>query len=121
MANEIGRIFGGSNYGVGGYVPQRKNNEEGDTQAKPNVPQNIDELQVDPDKVMELLGKINYFVPVSSESVQPESLGAEDSETASRVAGYIDSFEQVFAIIEKEFENPELVMNAVMDKLLGLV
>ena len=117
MTDGIGRIFGGNSYGVGGYVPQRK--EEEAPQNKPAQPQvNYEETQVEPSKVMDFLANNNYFVaPV--ETVAP---GEVDDATKERVAGYMENFEMIYGVVVEEFgeENAPLVMDLVMDKLMGM-
>lgn len=123
MADGIGRIFGGNNYGVGSYGPQRKE-ESVDAQAQNQAqPQNnFEETQVDPNKVMDFLANNNYFMPVEVQAKPAGQVGAVDAATEERIAGYMDRFEQIYAIVENDFpRNPEAVMDVVMDKLLGLV
>ena len=118
MTDGIGRIFGGNNYGVGGYAPRRNEeaNEEATTQAQ--VP-NYEETQVDPSKIMDFLSANNYFV-APTEKV---GVGEVDAATQERVAGYMERFEIIYDVILKEFgeENAPLVMDLVMDKLMGMV
>ena len=121
MTDGIGRIFGGNNYGVGGYVPQGKGNapEEEVPQAPVN---NYEDTQVDPNKVMEFLAQNNYFVNITN-APEPVNGVVPDPGLPDRVAGYMEHFEQIYAIVEQEF-GPELapiVMDYVMDVLMGLV
>lgn len=117
MTDGIGRIFGGNNYGVGGYVPQRK--EEDVPQNKPaQAPVNYEETQVDPSKVMDFLASNNYFVA----PVETTAPGEVDEATKERVVGYMENFEMIYGVVVNEFgeENAPLVMDLVMDKLMGL-
>lgn len=123
MTDGIGRIFGGSNYGVGGYVPQRKNEEAADaqTQAGNAQPQN-EETKVDPQKVMDFLANNNYFMPVTDikPAVEPEKA---DPELEDRIAGYMERFELIYAEFDDVF-GPELAPAAfdiALNKLMSLV
>ena len=123
MANNIGGINGYGNYGVGGYVPQRKNGEEA-ANAKPEeqqVLQNHEETQVDPSKVMDFLASNNFFVNLTNAPAPVEGIET-DPTIADRVAGYMENFETIYAIIENEFgaERAPMVMDIVMDKLMGM-
>ena len=122
MADSIGRIFGGGNsYGVGGYVPQRKNEGAENQENQAQVSANNSETQVDPQRVMDFLAQNNYFMPINVEAKPASEAGAVDAETEERIASYMERFEEIYAIIEQEF-GPELapaVMDFVMDKLIG--
>jgi hypothetical protein len=117
MTDGIGRIFGGNSYGVGGYVPQRKE-EEAPQNNPAQAPVNYEETQVDPSKVMEFLSNNNYFVA----PVETTAPGEVDEATRERVAGYMENFEMIYGVVVNEFgeENAPLVMDLVMDKLMGL-
>ena len=117
MTDGIGRIFGGNNYGVGGYVPQRKDEEAVPNQAA-QVSANYEETQVDPSKVMEFLANNNYFVaPV--ETAKP---GEVDEATKERIAGYMENFEMIYGVVVEEFgeELAPTVMDFVMDYLMDM-
>ena len=118
MTDRIGRIFGGNSYGVGGYVPQKR---EESTEAKEAQVQvnNYEETQVDPSKVMDFLAANNIFVPVA----ETTKVGEVDAATQERVGNYMEQFETYYALIAQEFgeENAPLVMDLVMDKLMGMV
>ena len=122
MTDGIGRLSGYGNYGVGGYVPQRKNNEvnqEAQEKAQAQT-QNREETQVDPSKVMEFLANNNYFVNVTN---TPAVEGVEtDPAIADRVTGYMENYELFMSIIEEEFgeELAPMVMDFVMDNLMGM-
>ena len=119
MTDGIGRIFGGNNYGVGGYVPQRK--EEAPQNEVPQTVVNHQETQIDPSKVMEFMANNNFFVaPTNSAAAStPVEL---DQATQDRVAGYMEKFELIFGIVQEEFgeENAPMVMDFVMDNLMGM-
>lgn len=119
MTDGIGRIFGGNSYGVGGYVPQRKEEEEAPQNAAAQTPAvNYEETQVDPSKVMAFLESNNIFIaPQSSTTVS-----GVDAATQDRVTGYMEQFEMIYGIVAEEFgeENAPLVMDFVMDSLMGL-
>ncbi len=119
----IGRLSGYGNYGVGGYGPQRRGGEDAAAkQEEQTAPQNYQETQVDPSKVMDFLAQNNYFVNITN---SPEAVeGVEtDPTVADRVAGYMEKFEVIYAIVEQEFgtEMAPKVMDAVMDMLMGMV
>ena len=116
MADGIGRLSGYGNYGVGGYLPQQKNNAPQDEEGvKSQVQQNnYNETQIDPAKVMEFLATNNYFV---QESTSAQNV---DAEMQDRINGYMEQFEYIYGIIVKEFgeDIAPQVMDLVMDKLL---
>ncbi len=120
MTDGIGRLSGYGNYGVGGYVPQRRNGEiskESQSQAQPQT-NNYEETQVDPSKVMEFLSSNNFFVasPAAAE------VGEVDNATQDRVAGYMEQFEMIYGVVQEEFgeELAPAVMDIVMDRLMGM-
>ena len=118
MTDGIGKIFGGNSYGVGGYVPQRKDNEAQNEAAKAPV-NNFEDTQVDPSKVMDFLSANNFFVAPVKEA---KPVGEVDAATQERVVGYMENFELVYGVIVDEFgeENAPMVMDLVMDKLMGM-
>ena len=121
MTDGIGRIYGGNNYGVGGYVPNRKNEENPEAKADGQPVKNFEETQVDPNKILEFMANNNYFVDIAKTPAQVDGVET-DPTVADRVAGYMENFEIIYGIIEQEF-GPELaptVMDFVMDKLMGL-
>ena len=123
MTDGIGRIFGGSSYGVGGYVPQNNNNKvEDEEQQQAQAQPNYEETPVDPNKVMDFLANNNYFIPVGVESGSIAGVGEVDAETEERIAGYMERFEEIYAVVEQEFgaELAPAVMDIVMDKLMGM-
>lgn len=117
MTDGIGRIFGGNSYGVGGYVPQRKEEAPQNAEAKAPVI-NHEETQVDPSKVMEFMASNNFFVAPAS--TEPAELSAE---VQDRVSGYMEKFEMIYGIVQEEFgeENAPMVMDFVMDSLMGMM
>lgn len=118
MTDGIGRIFGGNNYGVGGYVPSRKD-EDAPQNAPAQAPAvNHEETQVDPNKVMEFMASNNFFAaPVASTPAELDAV-AQD-----RIAGYMENFEMIYGVVEKEFgaKLAPAVMDLVMDSLMGMV
>lgn len=117
MTDGIGRIFGGNSYGVGGYVPQRK--EEAPQNGVPQAPvNNAEETQVDPSKVMDFLASNNYFVA----PVETKGVGEVDNATRTRVEGYMENFEMIYGVIVEEFgeELAPTVMDIAMDYLMGM-
>ena len=123
MADGIGRLSGYGNYGVGGYQPQRKNNEV-NQEAKPQeqaLANNHEETQVDPSKVMDFLASNNFFVAAPSAN-QVGDVNQVDAATQDRIAGYMEQFEMIYGIVQEEFgeELAPQVMDMVMDKLMGM-
>ena len=118
MTDGIGRIFGGNNYGVGGYVPHRKEEEAPQNAAAKAPAQNYEETQVDPSKVMDFLAANNFFVAPTENKV----VGDVDAATQERIEGYMENFELIYGIIVDEFgeELAPDVMNIAMDYLMGL-
>ena len=119
MADGIGRLSGYGNYGVGGYMPQRRGDVSKEEQPQEQVLTNQhEETQVDPSKVMEFLANNNFFVaaPAAAE------VGEVDAATQDRVAGYLEQFEMIYGIVQEEFgeELAPAVMDVVMDKLMGM-
>ena len=123
MTDGIGRIFGGSSYGVGGYVPQNNNNKvDEEDQQQAQAQPNYEETQVDPNKVMDFLASNNFFVAQTNAPAHVEGVET-DPTVADRVAGYMENFEVIYAVIEEEFgaELAPAVMDMVMDRLMGMV
>ena len=119
MTDGIGRLSGYGNYGVGGYVPQRRHDVSQDGKAQEQTStNNYEETQVDPSKVMEFLASNNYFVAPASAS----EVGEVDAATQDRVAGYMEQFEMIYGIVQEEFgeELAPSVMDVVMDRLIGM-
>ncbi len=119
MTDGIGRLSGYGNYGVGGYMPQKKEDvsKEADSQEQ-NLVNNYEETQVDPSKVMEFLASNNFFVAAP----QTADVGEVDAATQDRVAGYMEQFEMIYGVVQEEFgeELAPSVMDVVMDKLIGM-
>ena len=118
MTDGIGRIFGGNSYGVGGYVPQRKEEEAPQNKPAEMPVNNYEETQVDPNKVMDFLNANNIFA--APKATTPAELAPDVQE---RVVDAMERFEELYAIVAQEFgeENAPLVMDFAMDKLMGLV
>ena len=117
MTDGIGRIFGGNNYGVGGYVPRK--NEETAPDATPHQQvNNYEEMQVDPDKIMDFMAANNFFVA----PVETKGAGEVDEATRARVEGYMENFEMIYGVIVQEFgeELAPDVMDFCMDYLMGM-
>lgn len=114
MTDGIGRIFGGNNYGVGGYVPQRREAKEEVQQQAVVQPE---AKPVDEEVVMRFLEANNLrVVPKTTEHIE---LGPE---AEARIAGYMEKFEELYGLVEQEF-GPELapaVVDLVMDRLMGM-
>ena len=118
MTDGIGRIFGGNSYGVGGYAPQRKEDEAPQNAAAQTPAQNYEETQVDPTKVMDFLAANNFFVA----PVETKGAGEVDEATRTRVEGYMENFEMIYGVIVEEFgeELAPYVMDIAMDYLMGM-
>lgn len=120
MTDGIGRIFGGNNYGVGGYVPQGKGNapEEEVPQAPVN---NYEDTQIDPDKVLDILAQNNKFVKLTRLS-EPNPNIEPDPGIAERATVATELYIQIMEVLEDLFgDRAPDVMDVLMDKLLGLV
>ena len=121
MADNINGI---NNYGYGfGYVPQRKGNEDNSSQQTgENVANNYESTQVDPNTVMDFLSNNNYFIDLVNVP-KPINGIVPDPTLADRIDGYMQNFETIFAIVEKEFgsELAPQVMDFAMDRLMGMV
>ena len=120
MTDGIGRLSGYGNYGVGGYVPQRRSgiSKEENQNEQTLVNNNHEETQVDPSKVMEFLASNNFFVAAPTAA----NVGEVDAATNDRVAGYMEQFEMIYGVVQEEFgeELAPAVMDVVMDKLMGM-
>ena len=120
MTDGIGRLSGYGNYGVGGYIPQRRDDvlKESDSQKDNPAVNNYEDTQVDPSKVMEFLSNNNLYVAAPNVS----EIGNVDSATQDRVASYMEQFEMIYGIVQEEFgeEFAPDVMDVVMDKLMSL-
>jgi hypothetical protein len=115
MADSIGRInIGGNSYGMGGYVSQRKEKSPQETPAE--APVIREETQVDGNEVLNFLAA-NAPVINKPETTTPAPLAPD---VAARVMATMPKFEEMMALIEKEFGvgiAPE-VMNLAMDNLI---
>ena len=118
MTDGIGRIFGGNSYGLGGFVPQRKEEEASQNAAAKAPAQNYEETQLDPSKVMDFLAANNFFVA----PVETKAPGEVDEATRARVEGYMENFEMIYGVIVEEFgeELAPDVMDMAMDYLMGM-
>ena len=119
MADGIGRIFGGNNYGVGGFAPRKREEEAPQNALAETQKQNHEETQVDPAKVMDFLAANNFFVAPVETTV---AAGKVDDATRARVEGYMENFEMIYGIIAEEFgeELAPTVMDFVMDYLMDM-
>jgi len=124
MADGIHGIGYGNTSGIGGgYVPQRKGDDvDAQEQNQAHQQFNYEETQVDPSKVMDFLATNNYFMPVQVEAKPAAEVGTVGADVEERIAGYMERFEEIYAIVEQEFgvELAPLVMDLVMDKLMGM-
>ena len=125
MTDGIGRLSGYGNYGVGPYVPQGRNGDvQKEDQQQQTLANNHAETQVDPSKVMDFLASNNFFVApqANKETADVDGANAVDAATQDRVAGYMEQFEMIYGIVQKEFgeELAPIVMDVVMDRLMGM-
>ena len=110
MTDGIGRIFG-SNYGIGGYVSQQKNEKPEEEVQQPVQPQYE---EVDAAKVYEFMNKNNLYV--APNTTTPAALAPDVEE---RTVNAIARFEEIYPIVKNEFGPlADVVMNLVMDKLM---
>ena len=119
MTNGIDGLKGYGNFGVGGYIPNRRNNDVAkQEEQQPQTQQNYEETQVDPSKVMDFLSQNNFFV----KETKTTEVNPLDNATQDRIGGYMEQFEMIYGVIQEEFgeEFAPLVMDMVMDKLMGL-
>jgi len=124
MTDGIYGIGYGNTSGVGGgYLPPKKDDVDakaGNENATANT--NQERKDVNPDDVMRFLAQQNYFMPVNVEAKPVANVEGVDAETQERVAGYMERFEEIFALVEAEFGSdlaPQ-VFDVAMDKLLGM-
>ena len=124
MTDGIHNIGSGSSYGIGGYFPNNKRDDVKESENKEQTTNaNTERKDVNPDDVMKFLANNNYFMPVKVENAQQTvEVNGVDAETAERIAGYMERFEEIYAIVEQEFgtELAPAVMDLVMDKLMGM-
>ena len=126
MADGIHGIGYGNTSGVGGgYLPPKQNNdvEENNVQEQ-RANANTEHRDVNPDEVMAFLANQNFFMPVKADEAAPAAEVSEvDAATEERIAGYMERFEEIYAVVEEEFgvELAPAVMDLVMDKLMGMV
>ena len=118
MTDGIGRIFGGNSYGVGGYVPNRKEEEAPQNAAAQAPAPNYEETQVDPNKIMDFLANNNLFVAPA----ETTKAGSVDAATQERISSYMENFEMIYGVIVEEFgeELAPDVMDFCMDYLMGM-
>ena len=116
MADGIGRIFGGNSYGIGGNFIKPKNEEKTHNEENTFVQPQAKE-QIDPNKIMEFLNANNNIF-VEPKTTTPVELSPE---VQDRVVNAMERFESIYPVVVQEFgEQADLVMDLVMDKLLGL-
>ena len=117
MTDGIGRIFGGNNYGVGGYFPRRNEEAEQEPVAQ-NLLNRYEETQVDPEKIMDFMAANNFFVAPA----ETAKTGLVEAATQERIVSYMERFEMIYGIIAEEFgeELAPTVMDFVMDHLMDM-
>ena len=121
MTNNIGAITGGGSGNVFWNNKSASNeNQEAAVSQEQQAPQ-AEYQEVNPDDVMAFLAQNNNFVDLVK-GTAPNGIET-DPTIAERVAGYMENYEFIMGIIEQEFgpERAPLVMDVVMDKLMGMV
>lgn len=120
MTDGIGRLSGYGGYNLGAYMQPRKENLENASAGNQSVAgsDNFEETQVDPAKVMEFMANNQIFV-AAPKVADTQNL---DASTEDRVVSYMEQFEMIYGVILEEFgeELAPMVMNIVMDKLMGM-
>ena len=116
MADGIGRIMGGSSYGIGGYGAHQPNSEPSNEPTVETTANNYEETQLDPAKVMDFMAKNNIYVG-QTRATAPVDL---DPATKERIAGYMENFEVIYNLIIDEFGDDlaPVVAEHVMDYLI---
>lgn len=124
MVNGVNNTSGSNASSVNWYLQQgNKNNGEvgADENQNPNPTPDYTETQVDPAKVMDWMAANNNFVNVIKAPAPAEGI-VTDPTIEERIAGFMENYEFFREIVEAEFglERADIVMNVVMDKLMGL-
>jgi hypothetical protein len=116
MTDGIGRIFGGNNYGVGGFGPQKREEEASQNAAAQAPAHNYE--QVDPSKIMDFMAANNFFIAPA----ETTKVGEVDVATQERISSYMENFEVIYGVIVQEFgeELAPTVMDFCMDYLMGM-
>ena len=120
MTDGIGRLNGYGSYGLGGYVPNRNQNNNNNVPEDAPALQNHEQTQVDPSKVMDFLASNNYFIPQTDGArVGVVNLGQD---VLNRVENYMDRFEMIYGVVEQEFGviHAPIVMDLIMDTFIGM-
>ena len=122
MADGIGRIFGGNNYGVGGYIPQRKNEENVNNQNNAQAQNQPEYKQVDEQQLWNFMANNSTFSPfVKVDSVSGEYKFDEDG-IRERMEEFMPRYLEYCDIIENEF-GPELtptLVDMLFNKFFGM-
>lgn len=121
--NNIGGINGyGYGYGVNGYGNRGNKNSANNAESQEQK-QALPEAkpQVNADEVMKFLESNNFFI-APTQTQGAEGASQVDADTQDRIAGYMEKFEVIYAVVAEEFgeELAPAVMDMVMDKLMGL-
>ena len=97
MTDGINRIFGGNNYGVGGFGA-RKQEEPKESEVKEAV-KDYKETQVDPSRVMDLLAANSNVLVCSTNKTNHIEL---DQATQDRIADSMKNFELFMSVASEE-------------------
>lgn len=134
MSMNVNNVNGGGNgYGITwnnnrSQEDVETNNAEKQTTANANQ----ERKDVNPDDVMKFLANNNIFIDVQLakldaadgkiDGIFNTDLNSVEADMQDRIAGYMERFEEIYAIIEQEFgaELAPSVMDLVMDKLMGM-
>lgn len=134
MSMNVNNVNGGGNgYGITwnnnrSQEDVETNNAEKQTTANANQ----EHRDVNPDDVMKFLANNNIFIDVKLakldaadgkiDGIFNADLNSVEADMQDRIAGYMERFEEIYAIIEQEFgaELAPSVMDLVMDKLMGM-
>ena len=121
MSLNVNNVNGGGSNGVSWNLGSSNGNVDENKAEDQSLNANVERKDVNPEDVMRFLANQNYFVPVKADAKVPGVEGV-DAETQERIAGYMERFEELFAIIEDEFgaEMAPQVFDVAMDILLGM-
>ena len=117
MTDGIGRIFGGNNYGLGGYFPNRKDEESSVENNQTLQPDH--KAAVNPNEVLDYLSATSAFNrPALSQVNSNIDVPKLDAETQARIAKSMDDFVFMYDIVSQEVGDKFAleVINKMIDK-----
>lgn len=115
MADGINGLTG---YGIGSnFYSQNRTKQETEEKKDEVVVNNNKHREIDPNEVMDFLSANNFYI-ANTTSVNYVT----DPATEARIASSMKDFEFIYGLIVNEFgeENADVLMDMVMDKLLGI-